>query len=99
MPLAFFNLGPQEMLIILIFGVILFGRRLPEVGRYLGKGIVEFKKGLKGIEDDDFTANAPPPEPPRPPQRVQPSVPKFQPGPQGTQSSPASAPQSTSTPG
>jgi len=40
------------MLIIAVFGVLLFGKRLPEVGRSLGKGIVEFKKGLKGIDDE-----------------------------------------------
>ena len=52
--LAFFGgqLGWMEILIILGLGVVLFGRRLPEVGRYLGKGIVEFKKGLKGVEDE-----------------------------------------------
>ena len=32
--------------------VLLFGKRLPEVGRSLGKGIVEFKKGLNGVADD-----------------------------------------------
>jgi sec-independent protein translocase protein TatA len=46
------NLGVPELLIILTIGVLLFGKRLPEVGRSLGKGIVEFKKGLKGVEDD-----------------------------------------------
>ena len=54
---GFFNLGAQEMLILLIIGVLLFGRKLPEVGRYLGKGIVEFKKGIKGLEDE-FDASA-----------------------------------------
>ena len=44
--------GPMEMAIILIVGLLLFGRRLPEVGRSLGKSIVEFKKGVKGIEDE-----------------------------------------------
>jgi sec-independent protein translocase protein TatA len=48
----FGNLGTTELIIILIIGLLLFGRRLPEVGRSLGKGIVEFKKGVKGIEDD-----------------------------------------------
>ena len=38
--------------IILIIGLLLFGKRLPEVGRSIGKGIVEFKKGLQGIEED-----------------------------------------------
>ena len=44
--------GPMEMLIIGVIAVLLFGKRLPEVGRSLGKGIVEFKKGIHGIEDD-----------------------------------------------
>ena len=43
---------PMEMMIILAIGVLLFGKRLPEVGRSLGKGIVEFKKGVQGIEDE-----------------------------------------------
>lgn len=51
--LGFFqNLGMTELLVILGIALLLFGRRLPEVGRSLGKGIVEFKKGLKGIEQD-----------------------------------------------
>src|SRR5205085_2291790 len=41
-----FGLGGQEMLILLILGVLLFGKKLPDVGRSLGKGLVEFKKGL-----------------------------------------------------
>ena len=82
---AFFNLGAQEMIILLIIGVLLFGRKLPEVGRYLGKGIVELKKGIKGLEDElDTTASvASRPEPtaleqPRPPQRVTTTAPKFE---------------------
>lgn len=48
----FQNLGWQELLLLLGLGVLLFGKRLPEVGRSLGKGIVEFKRGLKGIGDE-----------------------------------------------
>ncbi len=44
--------GPMEMMIILGIAVLLFGKRLPEVGRSLGKGIVEFKKGIHGIESE-----------------------------------------------
>lgn len=44
--------GVTEWIIIAAFGLLIFGKRLPEVGRSLGRGIVEFKKGLKGIEDD-----------------------------------------------
>lgn len=46
------NIGIWEWLIIGMFGLLLFGKRLPEVGRSLGKGIVEFKKGLKEIDTD-----------------------------------------------
>ena len=44
--------GWAEMMVIAGFGLLIFGRRLPEVGRSLGKGIVEFKRGLRGIEDE-----------------------------------------------
>src|SRR6187200_252096 len=78
-------LSPTHILIVLVVGLLVFGKRLPEVGRSLGKGIVEFKKGLKGLEDDvgETTAHhvdqrAPALEPPRPPQRVTATAPKFE---------------------
>ena len=46
------NLGWVEMLVIGLVMLLLFGRRLPEVGRSLGQGIVSFKKGLKDVEDE-----------------------------------------------
>lgn len=51
--------GPMEMVIILLIAVLLFGKRLPEVGRSLGKGIVEFKKGVRGIEDELDSVSSP----------------------------------------
>jgi sec-independent protein translocase protein TatA len=51
-PLAMFSPGPMEMIIIGIVAVLLFGKRLPEVGRSLGRGLVEFKKGVRGIDED-----------------------------------------------
>jgi sec-independent protein translocase protein TatA len=47
-----FGIGPAEMMVIGIIAVLLFGSRLPEVGRSLGKGLVEFKKGLNGVRDE-----------------------------------------------
>ena len=44
--------GPFEWIIIAVIGLLIFGKRLPEVGRSLGKGIVEFKRGLKSVEDE-----------------------------------------------
>lgn len=51
--LSFIGLpGGAEWIIIAIIGLLIFGKRLPEVGKSLGKSIVEFKKGLRGIEED-----------------------------------------------
>ena len=76
------GLGAPEIIVLVILGVLLFGRKLPDVGRYLGKSIVEFKKGVKGLEDDvdiggGATASAPQ-EQIRVPQRVPAAAPKFE---------------------
>jgi len=73
--------------------VLLFGKKLPEVGRSLGKGLVEFKRGLQGLEDDVHgslrQAEASPPPAVRPPQRIAASAPKFEePAPSATSSQP-----------
>jgi sec-independent protein translocase protein TatA len=47
-----FGLGPQEMIIVGVIAVLLFGKRLPEVGRSLGKSLMEFKKGMRDIQGD-----------------------------------------------
>lgn len=76
------QIGIMEWGILLGLAVLLFGRKLPDVGRSLGKGIVEFKKGLKGLEDDIEGGNPARQESvaeaPRPPQRVTTSAPKFE---------------------
>jgi sec-independent protein translocase protein TatA len=60
LPLGYFGMpGPLEMLIIAAIVLLLFGNRLPGVMRSLGRGIVEFKKGIQGIEDEvDKAASA-----------------------------------------
>ena len=48
------GIGVQEIVIILIVGLLVFGAaRLPKIARSLGQGIKEFKKTVKGLEDDD----------------------------------------------
>ncbi len=50
--LGMFGIGTPELLIVGVVVLLLFGNRLPGVMRSLGKGIVEFKKGVNDIEDD-----------------------------------------------
>jgi len=45
-------IGWQELVVIAVVAVLIFGRRLPDVGRSLGEGLLEFKKGLRGVKDD-----------------------------------------------
>lgn len=50
--LGMFGLSPSEMMIVGIVAVLLFGSRLPSVARSMGKSFIEFKKGMRGIEDE-----------------------------------------------
>jgi sec-independent protein translocase protein TatA len=48
------NVGPLELAIVLIIALIVFGpKRLPELGRSLGRGIREFRGSLSGEHDDE----------------------------------------------
>jgi sec-independent protein translocase protein TatA len=58
-PLANLMFAPDNWLLLGGIALLLFGKRLPEVGRSLGKGIVEFKKGLAGIEEDVVQSSRP----------------------------------------
>ncbi len=82
-----FGLGPMELMIVGVIAVLLFGSRLPEVGRSLGRGMMEFKKGMRDIQSQmDSAINEPSPS-----QMVrhhstadeseEPTAPKFEPPP------------------
>ena len=53
---AFLDPSPTTLLILGALAVLLFGERLPEVARSVGKGFMEFKKGMQGIEQEIRTA-------------------------------------------
>lgn len=48
------NIGLPEVLVVLVIALIVFGpKRLPELGRSMGKGIREFKGAVSGDDEDD----------------------------------------------
>jgi sec-independent protein translocase protein TatA len=54
------NVGPLELVVVLIIALVIFGpKRLPELGRSMGKGIREFRSSISGKADDEES----PPEP------------------------------------
>jgi sec-independent protein translocase protein TatA len=76
-----FNIGWTEWLVIGLVAILLFGKRLPEVGRSLGRSLAEFRKGIGEMKDElaktdekpaaPTTPTAPPAPPliPTPPER------------------------------
>ncbi len=47
-----FDLGFQELIVIFVIALLVFGpKKLPEVGRSLGRGLAELKKAMRGIQD------------------------------------------------
>lgn len=65
-----FNIGPQELFWLFLIVLLIFGaKRIPEIGRSIGRGIQEFKKGMREVETElqinDKSASAPPAPSPR----------------------------------
>jgi sec-independent protein translocase protein TatA len=52
-----FGVSSMEMMVLFVVALLLFGKRLPEVARSLGKGMMEFKKGLYDIQDEVTSAS------------------------------------------
>ncbi len=54
------NVGPLELVVVLIIALVIFGpKRLPELGRSMGKGIREFRSSVSGKDDDDDEPSKP----------------------------------------
>ena len=58
--LAFGMPGGVELIVLLVVMLLLFGSRLPSVMRNLGRGVTEFKKGVRSTEEDIRTSIDPP---------------------------------------
>lgn len=49
-----FNVGPMELIVVLIIALVVLGpKKLPEVGKSLGKGMREFKNSISGMTASD----------------------------------------------
>lgn len=51
MLLAIMGIGTTELMVVMAVMLLLFGHRLPSVMRSLGRGVVEFKRGVAGVDD------------------------------------------------
>jgi sec-independent protein translocase protein TatA len=61
-------IGPSEIIILLIVALLVFGpKRLPEMGRSIGRGMREFKSSISGDDEDDVSPRELPEEPAQPP--------------------------------
>ncbi len=50
--------GPMELVVIAVVILLLFGKRLPTTMHSIGKSIVEFKKGVRDVDDENETLSS-----------------------------------------
>jgi sec-independent protein translocase protein TatA len=79
-----FGVSSWEMMFLAVIALLLFGKNLPQVARSLGKGMMEFKKGLAGIDEEIYAAtsratSAPQSRPLPSEEREEATAPKFEP--------------------
>ena len=49
-----FNIGPMELIVVLVIALVVLGpKKLPDVGKSLGKGMREFKDSISGMSAND----------------------------------------------
>jgi len=104
------NLGFPEMLFLFLLALLLFGpKKLPEIGRQIGRGLAEFKRAsneLKGqlenemrlLEAEDHEKKISPPPPPPPENTVAVSAESASAGPAGVAAAATADPPSAATP-
>jgi len=84
-----FGFGFQELIVVGIVAVLLFGKRLPEVAKSIGQSYTQFRKGLNDIQSSmDYTQSSYTPPPSSPSRSYdnyddydEPTAPKFEPPP------------------
>ena len=55
-----FNIGPMELIVVLIIALVVLGpKKLPDVGKSLGKGMREFKESISGMGGSDDERDEP----------------------------------------
>jgi sec-independent protein translocase protein TatA len=55
----FSGIGHWELIVVLFVVLLVFGAKVPEVMRSLGKGVTQFKKGIRDVEDEIMTESLP----------------------------------------
>ena len=78
-----FGLGFWEVAIVVVLALLLFSRKLPDLGRAIGKSFSDLKKGVRDVTDEQETDGGSPqaerlPEPPRPPEPADPFLAALQ---------------------